>query len=107
MAGPIRRRAGALGNALAEMRRHAAEGPLIDEPILGARKRHAVVLQLDDRGRRLLAHELDGVLVAQPIGPFDRVIHMPAPIVLAHVAERRRDAALRRHGVAAGRETPW
>src|SRR3546814_14481627 len=29
---------------------------------------------------------------------------MPAPVVLAHVAERGGDAALRRHGMAAGRE---
>ncbi len=29
---------------------------------------------------------------------------MEAPVVFAHVAERGRDAALRRHGVRAGRE---
>jgi len=62
------------------------------------------VLQFDDRRRRLLAHELDRVLIAEPIRPLDGVVHMPAPIVDAHVAERRRDAALRRHRVAAGGE---
>src|SRR3546814_10618508 len=29
---------------------------------------------------------------------------MPAPVILAHIAERGRDAALGRHGTAAGRE---
>ncbi len=79
-------------------------GPLIDAAVLGARERHAVVLELDDRGRRLLAHELDGILVAEPVRALDGVVHVPAPIILAHVAERRGDAALRRHGVAARRE---
>ena len=104
VAGAIRRGAGALRDALAEMRGHAAERPLVDAAVLGARERHAVVLELDDRGRRLLAHELDGVLVAQPIRTLHGVVHMPAPVVVAHVAERRRDAALRRDRMAAGRE---
>ncbi len=104
MAGAVRRGAGSLRDALAEVRGHSAERPLIDAPILGARERHAVVLEFDDRGRRLLAHELDGVLVAEPIRALDGVVHVPAPIIGAHVAERRRDAALRRHGVAARRE---
>ena len=107
MAGAIRRGAGSLRDALAEVRGHAAERPLINPPVLGARKRHAVVFQFDDRGRRLLAHELDGILIAEPIRSLDRVVHVPAPIIGAHVAERRGDAALRRHRVAARRETPW
>jgi hypothetical protein len=35
---------------------------------------------------------------------LDGVVHMPAPVVLAHVAERGADAALGGGGVAAGRE---
>src|SRR2546429_6960507 len=54
-----------LGDAFAEVRRHAAEGALVDAAFLGARERHSVVLELDHRGRRLLAHELDGVLIAE------------------------------------------
>ncbi len=59
------------------------------------------MLQLDHRGWRFLAHELDGVLVAQPVRPLDGVVHVPAPVVLTHVRQRRADAALCRHGVAA------
>ena len=62
------------------------------------------MLELDDRRDRLAAHVFDGVLVAQPVRPLDGVVHVPAPVVLAHVAERGADAALGRHGVAAGRE---
>ena len=96
--------AGALRDALAELRGHAAERALIDLALLGAAEGHAVMLELDDGGDRLAHHVLDGVLVAEPVRALDRVVHVPAPVVLAHVAERGADAALRRHGVAAGRE---
>ena len=100
----IGRRARALRDALAVMRGHAAEGPLIDATVFGAGKRHAVVLEFDDRGRRFLAHELDRVLVAEPVRSLDGVVEMEAPVVFAHVAERGADATLRGDGVAARRE---
>ncbi len=102
--GPVGGGAGPLRGALAVMRGHAAERPLIDPALLGAAERHAVMFQLDDRRDRLAAHVFDGVLVAQPVGALDGVVHVPAPVVLAHVAERGGDAALRRNGVAAGRK---
>ena len=104
VAGAIRGRAGAMRRALAVVRGHAAERALVDAAVVGARERHAVVLELDDRGRRFLAHELDGVLVAEPVRALDGVVEMEAPVVLAHVAERGGDAALRGHRVAARRE---
>ncbi len=104
MAGAVRGGAGALRDALAELRGHAAEGPLVDAPFLRAGERHAVVLELDHRRGSLLAHELDRILVAQPVRALDGVVHVPAPVVLAHVAERGADAALRGHGVAARRK---
>ena len=62
------------------------------------------MLQLVHRRHRLAAHIFDGVLVAEPVRPLHGVVHVPAPVVLAHVAERGADAALRGDGVAAGRE---
>src|SRR4029077_16537415 len=62
------------------------------------------MLELDDRRHRIAAHIFDGVLVAQPVGPLDGVVHVPAPVVLAHIAERGAEAALRRDSMAAGRE---
>src|SRR5690606_14644554 len=48
VAGAVGRGAGALGDALAVVRGHAAEGTLVDAAVLGARERHALVLELDD-----------------------------------------------------------
>ncbi len=104
VAGAVGRGAGALGDALAVVRRHAAEGALVDAPVRRARERHAEMLELIDRFRRVLAQVFDRVLVAQPVRALDGVVHVPAPVVLAHVAQRRGDAALRRDRVAAGRE---
>ena len=73
--------------------------PTHDQP-----ERQAVVLELDDRLGRLAAHVLDRVLVAEPVAALDRVVRVPAPVVLGHVAERRVDAALRGDGVRARRE---
>jgi hypothetical protein len=104
VAGAVGGRAGALGGALAVMRGHAAERALIDLAVIAARERQAPVLELIDRGRRVAAHVFDRVLVAEPVGALDGVVHVPAPVVLAHVAERGRDAALRRDRMRAGRK---
>jgi hypothetical protein len=104
VAGTVGRRAGALGDALAVLGGHAAERALVDLALGRAAERHAEMLELDDRRDAVAAHVFDRVLVAEPVGTLDCVVHVPAPVVGAHVAERRRDAALRRHGVAAGRE---
>ena len=56
VAGAVGGRAGALhGRAVAEIHHVAAERPLVDLAVLGARERHAVVLELVDGGRRLRA----------------------------------------------------
>ena len=104
VAGAVGGGTGALCDALAEAGRHAAERPLIDLALGRAAERHAEMLELDDRRDRLAHHVFDGVLVAQPVRPLDGVVHVPAPIILAHVAERGADAALGGDGVAAGRE---
>ena len=62
------------------------------------------MLKLDDRGNRLAAHVFNRILVAEPVGAPDRVVHVPAPIVLFHVSERRADAALRGDRVTARRK---
>ena len=106
MAWPVRSAAAQarIAGVLAVLRHVAAERALVDLALLGAAERHAEMFQLVDRRDRLAAHVFDGVLVAEPVRPLDGVVHVPAPVVLAHVAERGADAALRRHGVAARRE---
>ena len=60
VAGAVGGGAGALcRRPLAEIRSHAAKGALIDAPVLGARERHAPMLQLIDRSGRMAAHIFD------------------------------------------------
>ncbi len=104
VAGAVGGGAGALHRLLAEVGRVAAERPLVDRAVGVAVERHPEVLELvDDLGRHP-AHVLDRVLVAEPVGALDRVVHVPQPVVLGHVAERGADAALRRDRVRARRE---
>ncbi len=104
VAGPVSRRTGALGGALAELGGHAAECALVDLAFLGPAERHAIVLQLDDRGDGFLTHVLDRVLIAEPVGTLDGVVHMIAPVIIAHIAEGSGNTALCRDGVRARRE---
>ena len=60
---------------------------LIDRSGLGTAERHAKMLKLDDRRNRLAAHVFYRILVAEPVGAPDRVVHVPAPIVLFHVSK--------------------
>ena len=96
--GPLR------GCPLTELRGHAAEGTLIDAAFLGTAEGHTEVLQLQHRIDGVTHHVLDGVLVTQPVRPLDGVVHVPAPVVGAHVAQRGGDAALRRDRVRPRRE---
>ena len=86
--------AGALRLAFAVVHRHAAERPLIDPAVLGAREWHAPMLEFVNRLRRLAHHVFDRILIAQPVRSLDGVVHVPAPIVRMHVAERCGNAAL-------------
>ena len=60
------------------------------------------MLQLQYRAGRFPAHIFDGVLIAQPVRALDSVVHVPAPIVLAHIAHGRGDAALSSDRMATG-----
>src|SRR5205085_428406 len=105
MAGTVGCRAGALRRrSFAHVLRHSTECALIDLPVRSAAERHSGVLELDDCGRSLAAKVFDRVLVAEPIRSLDGVVHVPGPMVRAHVAEARGNAALRRDSMAARRE---
>ena len=62
------------------------------------------MFQFDDGGDSLPAHIFDGILVAEPVGPFDRVVHMPLPTVFAEVAETGCNATLGGDSMAARRK---
>jgi hypothetical protein len=107
VAGAVGRSAGTAHRLLAEVRHVAAERALVDLAVVEAVEGHAVVLEFDDDFVGLAAHELDRVLVAEPVGALDGVVHVPVPVVLLGVAQRwrRRRPERRRCASASGR--PW
>ena len=104
MTGAVGGGAGALRDALAEIGGHAAERPLIDLAVIGPRERQAPMFEFVDGFRRVAHHILDRILIAEPVRALDGVVHVPAPVIRAHIAERCGDAALRRDRMRAGRE---
>jgi hypothetical protein len=105
VAGAVGGGAGALHRgAFAELGGVAAEGALVDLAFLGAGERHAVMFQLVDRLGRLAREVFHRVGIAQPVGALHGVVHVPLPVSGPMLPKARGDAALRRHGVRAGRE---
>ena len=104
VAGAVGGGAGALRLALAVIHRHAAERALVDPAVLGAGERHAPMLEFVDRLGRLAHHVFDRILIAEPVRPLDGVVHVPAPVVGMHVAQRSGNAALGRDRMRAGRK---
>ena len=99
VAGAVGGSAGAGGLFAAEILRLPAERALIDLAVVQARKRQAHVFEFVHRAGRFAAHELDRVLVAQPVATLDRVVHVPFPAVVVDIGERGGNAALRRYGM--------
>ena len=62
------------------------------------------MLEFVNRLRCVAAQIFDRVLISEPVGALDGVVHVPFPIVRPHVGERGGDAALRRDRVRARRE---
>lgn len=58
------------------------------------------MLELDNGGGSLTGHVVNGILVTEPVGTLDSVIHVPSPVVLVHVAEGGIDATLSSDSVA-------
>jgi hypothetical protein len=62
------------------------------------------MFQLEDCRDGLPAHVLDRILIAEPIRPFDRIVHMPLPTVFAEIAKTSCNAALGGYRVTACRK---
>src|SRR5690606_34270138 len=104
VAGTVGGRTGALHGFFAEVGRVTTERALVDRAVGVAVARHAVVLELIHGVRRFATHEFDGVLVAEPVGTLDGIVHMPVPVVFAHVAQRCTDTPLRCNRMGTRRE---
>lgn len=77
----------------------ATECSLVDLALCSSAEGHSIVLQLNDSCWGLFGHVVNGVLVSQPIGPLDGVVHVPPPVVGLHVPEGGVDASLCSHSV--------
>ena len=81
--------------------RGAAEGARSELTVGLAIEDDAHVLELDDVAGRLLAHDLDGVLIGEIVAAFDRVEGVRLPRIV--LGDRGVDAALRGARMAANR----
>ena len=52
-------------------------------------------------------HVVDGILVAEPIGALDGVVHVPPPVVRLHVAQSSVDSALIKKGLDLLLRSSW
>ena len=95
MADAVRRICRPAHGHLAEIRGVTTEPSLRDVAVIGAGERHAHTLQVDHGLRGVLGEQLGRILIDQPVAALDGVVVMPMPIVLFHIAQTRRDAALR------------
>ena len=50
---------------------------------------------------------MDGILVAEPIGALDGVVHVPPPVVRLHGAQSSVDSALIKKGVDLLLRSSW
>lgn len=57
------------------------------------------MFKLDNGSGSLAGHVVDGVLVTKPVGTLDRIVHVPPPVILVHVAKSGVNTALRSDGV--------
>ncbi|MPN04450.1 hypothetical protein SDC9_151688 [bioreactor metagenome] len=104
MTGPVGGGTGTTHRLFAEIGHVAAKRALVNLAIVGTVERHAIVLELDDHFVGLLAHELDGILVTEPVGTLDGIVHVPRPVIFLGVTQRSRHTALRCNSVRAGRK---
>jgi hypothetical protein len=63
--------------ARSELETLSSEGSLVDLTLRSTREGHSVALELVHGLRGLPAHIVDGVLIAEPIRSFDRIVSMP------------------------------
>ena len=62
------------------------------------------MFKLDNRLRSFSGHVVNGVLVTEPIGTFNGVVHMPMPVIRMHVSESSVNTTLGSNSVRTSRE---
>ena len=98
----VRRSTGTLNRrAFTELGRVTTERTLVNLTLFSPREWHTVVLELVNRLGRFTGKVFHRIRIAEPIRPFDRVIHMPLPVIRPHIGQGRRNTTLRRNRVRA------
>ncbi len=92
--GTVSRRRGTCRLLAAEIFRLAAKRTLIDSAIFQTGERQTHMIQLQNRFRAGFTHIFDGILVADIIGTFHRVVHVPFPVIFMGITQRHGDATL-------------
>ncbi len=103
VAGAVGGEAGAAHGTFAEVAGVTAKPTLVDLAFRRAVEREAHVLQFEHGVDRFACEDLGGVLIDEVVATFDRVEHMPLPVVFLRVAECGADSALGGSGVGTGR----
>lgn len=105
MASTVGHGTGTVGlTALTELLALTTEGTLVDAALVGSGEGDTEVLELDDGRRSLTSHVVDGVLVTEPVGALDGVVHVPVPVILVHVSQGSVDTTLGSNGVGTSGE---
>jgi len=89
---------------LAKLQTLTTKGTLVDLALLGSGEGDTVVLQLDNTVRGLATHVMDSILITEPVRTLDSIVHVPSPVILAHVSESSIDTTLGSDSVGTGRE---
>src|SRR5205085_415301 len=97
-AGALRRR------SFAHVLGHSAERTLVDLALRRAAEGEAHMFEFDHCGGRFATEIFDRVLVPQPVRSLHRIVHVPLPMIRAHIAEACSNASLSSHGMASRRE---
>ncbi|THC92805.1 hypothetical protein EYZ11_007707 [Aspergillus tanneri] len=66
----------------------------LDSPIFGARERHTIAFELINCLGSFTRHIMNGILVSEPIGSLDSVMHVPSIVILSHIPQGGVDPAL-------------
>ena len=85
--GAVRSGAGALNGFFAMVAGVSTERALVNRAVGVAVEGHAEVFEFINHLGRFTAHELDRVLVTQPVASLDGVVKVKIPVVLVHVGQ--------------------
>lgn len=81
-------------STLSVVERLTTEGSLVDLSLLCSGKGKTEMLELNDGSRSLSTHVVDSILVSQPVGTLDSVVHVPPPVIFGHVTQCGIDTTL-------------